>query len=128
MAGAGATAILDPSILLVPGTLERVNPAAVFEAAGCPVAFVPREEGRRGLDSLLVDAGLLVRAGLPRAAAIRALALEGAKVLGLEGEVGSVAPGRSADLLLLDGDPFEPRTRLRAVWADGMRITQGDKP
>ena len=130
IAGAGAAVILEPQVQTVPGTLDRVNPAAVFEAAGCPVAFVPREESRRGLDSLLADAALLVRSGLPRKAAVRGLALEGAKVLGLDGETGTVAPGRSADLLLLDGDPFEATTRLRGAWSAGVRVfpAPGERP
>lgn len=128
VAGAGATAILDPQVQNEPGSLNRVNPAAVFDAAGCPVAFVPRDEGRRGLASLRTDVGLLVHAGLPRKAAVRGLALEGARVLGLESDAGTVAPGRPADLLLFDGDPLEAATRLRAAWCAGRRIEGAGPP
>jgi hypothetical protein len=119
MAGAEAAAILEPEIRNAPGSLDRVNPAAVLAAAGCPVALLPTSENRRAWGALPVEAGLLVKAGLPRKEAIRSLALEGARILGVDGTAGTVAAGRSADLLLYDGDPLEGTTRLRRVWIAG---------
>jgi len=119
LAGAGASILLEPSTQNLPGSLDRVNPAAVFEAAGCPVSFCPRDESRRGLSTFRSEVGLLVRAGLPRGAAVRALSLEGARVLGIDAGSGTVAPGRPADLLLFDGDPLEAATRLRTAWSAG---------
>jgi imidazolonepropionase-like amidohydrolase len=133
-AGAGATVVLEPILAEEPGVSihvvrqPRMNPAAVFEAAGCPVAFVPREESRRGLDSLLADVGLLARCGLGRRTAVRGLALEGARALGLEAEAGTVAAGRSADLLLFDGDPLEPTSRLVAAWNAGRKVPDAAVP
>jgi imidazolonepropionase-like amidohydrolase len=48
----------------------------------------------------------LVLAGLTPAEALRAATLAPAAYFGLEGEYGSVAAGKVADLLLLDGDPL----------------------
>jgi len=125
LAAAGAAVLVEPETTTVPGTLERVNPAAVLAAAGCAVSFVPRSESRASLEAMRSDAGLLVRWGLPRRAAVRALAIEGARALGLEETAGSIAPGRSADLLLFDGDPLEPSTRLRAAWSAGRTVPLG---
>ncbi len=119
LSGAGAAVLLEPGTPNAPGSLDRVNPAAVFEAAGCPVALLPRDESRRGLAAFRAEVGLLVRAGFPRAAAVRGLSLEGARILGLESTAGTVAAGRPADLLLFDGDPLEPATRLRTAWFAG---------
>ena len=47
-----------------------------------------------------------------------------AELMGLQGEVGTLAPGKRADLVLVDGDPFDLRTlpkRIHAVYKDGVR-------
>jgi imidazolonepropionase-like amidohydrolase len=43
---------------------------------------------------------------LPVAEIIRSATLVGAKLCGLEGEVGAIVPGAYADLLIVDGDPY----------------------
>ena len=42
-----------------------------------------------------------------------------AETLGVAGEVGSIAPGRRADLVLWSGDPLEVSTVATQVWLDG---------
>ena len=59
----------------------------------------------------------LSEAGLGPAGAIRAATLTAAEALGLEGELGIVAPGAVADLVILEGDPLEDITNLRRVRA-----------
>ena len=48
---------------------------------------------------------LLVEAGLPFEQAVRIGTLNGARFLGRDRDVGSVEPGKRADLILIDGDP-----------------------
>ena len=61
--------------------------------------------------------------------AIQAATLQGARVLGLEDEIGTVRPGRRADLLVLDGDPIADLAatrRIRHLLQDGeLRIRDG---
>jgi len=45
-------------------------------------------------------------AGLPRAAVLRAATAEAARTLGLQEQIGTLQPGRLADLLVVDGDPL----------------------
>jgi imidazolonepropionase-like amidohydrolase len=58
---------------------------------------------------------LLVRAGLTTAQALRAATLEPARYLGLEDERGSIAPGKVADLVLLDADPLRDITNTTRI-------------
>ena len=69
----------------------------------------------------------LVEAGLTPMEGIVAATATAARTCGLEAEVGTVAAGMAADLLVLDGDPLEePR-----VFLDGARrwlVLQGGDP
>jgi hypothetical protein len=56
---------------------------------------------------------LLVRAGIPPAAVLELATWGAASLLGLEGERGTLQPGRTADVLVLDGDPREGLACLR---------------
>lgn len=58
---------------------------------------------------------LLVEAGFPPVRAFRIMTLNGAEVLGLEDRIGSVEPGKEADLLVIRGDPVEDRRSIRDV-------------
>ena len=56
--------------------------------------------------------------GLPREAALRSVTLDAARVLGVGDQLGSIEPGKIADLQVTDGDPLEDATHcLRVVIA-----------
>jgi imidazolonepropionase-like amidohydrolase len=56
--------------------------------------------------SVFREARLMVEAGLTPAQVLRSATVNGAKVLGMEEELGDVAAGKLADLVLLDADPL----------------------
>lgn len=58
---------------------------------------------------------LLVEAGLTPLQALRAATHDPAKLLGLAGETGSVAPGKIADLVVLDKDPLRDIRNTRQI-------------
>jgi imidazolonepropionase-like amidohydrolase len=57
----------------------------------------------------------MVLAGLPAASALRAGTLNGARALGMEGDIGSIAPGKWADLFVVRGNPLAEITVTRSV-------------
>lgn len=63
--------------------------------------------------SLLRELELLVESGLTPYDAIRAATVEPARFLNQELEFGRIAPGRRADLLLVDGNPLDDVSQLR---------------
>jgi hypothetical protein len=66
---------------------------------------------------------LLVEGGFSAAEAIQIATLNGAKFLGLEDHIGSVAPGKQADLVVLDGNPAKQISdveKVRIVFRDGI--------
>jgi imidazolonepropionase-like amidohydrolase len=46
--------------------------------------------------------------------------IDAARILGIEKEYGSIEPGKRADLVLYDGDPFEYTSHVRRVYVDGV--------
>lgn len=58
---------------------------------------------------------LMVKHGMPAAAAIKAATLNAADLLGIAKEVGSIEPGKRADLIAVAGDPLSDVTVLKHV-------------
>jgi imidazolonepropionase-like amidohydrolase len=72
--------------------------------------------------SLHDELALLVESGLTPLAALQAATLRPAEFLGRTSELGSVAPGKRADLVLLSADPLADihnTTQIQAVWLRG---------
>src|SRR5690606_23867257 len=66
---------------------------------------------------------LLVEAGFSPVEAIQIMTLNGAKVLGVDGELGSVEAGKLADLVVIRGDPVANPAEIRnvtVVFKDGV--------
>jgi imidazolonepropionase-like amidohydrolase len=69
----------------------------------------------RGQGSNAWEVVALHRAGLPPIEAIRAATSRAAELLGLQEQVGTVEPGRYADLIAVSGDPLADVTQLQRV-------------
>jgi len=120
--------VLTPEITLQPFTRRDRNLPAEFADAGAKIALVPRSDSSASARSWLTDVGNVVRFGLDREVALRAITLEPAEVLGLADRVGSIEAGKDANLILLDGDPLEPATRIRMVILDGKNVYEYEAP
>jgi imidazolonepropionase-like amidohydrolase len=90
--------------------------------AGVPIAFgTDMGVGPHGKNA--GEFALMVGAGMTPADAIKAATLNAAKLLGVADETGAIAPGRSADIIAVDGDPLTDVTeleRVRFVMAGGV--------
>ncbi len=94
---------------------------AVLEKAGVTVAF--------HTDDWITDsrlffrmAALGVRAGMSREGALKALTINGAKMLDLDGRIGSLEKGKDADFIILDGDPLSVYTKVVETWVEGRKV------
>jgi imidazolonepropionase-like amidohydrolase len=95
----------------------RYDNATRLAAAGVELA-ITGEGGLRPRD-LRFAAGVASRGGLSEAAALRAITLGAAKVLGVDDRVGSIAPGKDGDLCVLTGSPLDPTASVLATWVRG---------
>jgi imidazolonepropionase-like amidohydrolase len=64
---------------------------------------------------------------IPREVAIQWVTLNPAKVIGLDDRIGSLEPGKNADVVIWSGDPFSVYTRADLVYIDGaLRFDRSD--
>jgi imidazolonepropionase-like amidohydrolase len=86
------------------------------------VVLVPGTDAVAGF-TLHREYELWVQAGIPPARVLQHATLGAARLLGLDHEIGRVAPGFSADLALVDGDPTKDISAIRRI---AMVVKQGD--
>ncbi|WP_448501394.1 amidohydrolase family protein [Sphingomonas sp.] len=107
---------------LPPATIPKAEEAAAAAiashrraiAAGVKVAF--------GTDSGVSPHGdngqefaLMVEAGMTPARAIRAATVDAAEALGMSDSLGTIAPGRGADIIAVSGSPLDDVRRMERV-------------
>lgn len=118
----GTELILHPTMARAYGERKNLSleTAALLAAEGIPFslqsgyeAYVPKTRVVR------YEAAMATAYGLPFAEALRSVTLTPARILGLDDRLGSIEPGKDADLVLYDGDPFEHLTRVCKVFIDG---------
>jgi hypothetical protein len=119
------TVVMPPRIDLIPNSQDRVNVARMLQEKNIPVAFslsLNQSDYRSTQESPLFPVAMLVRSGLDRQLAIRALTSTPAKLMRMEKEVGSIEKGRRANLIVLDDDPFAATADIVQVLVDGKPI------
>lgn len=102
--------------------------ASILKKAGIPVAlqsgyerYVPKTR------VVLFEAAIAAANGLGPEGALATITIDAARILGLERQVGSIVPGKDADLVLFDGDPFEYTTHVVGVVLDGKVVSRGEQ-
>ncbi len=95
------------------------NPARLAEAS---VPFAFSSFGTDDPKSFLEGVLKAVEAGLPKEKALAALTVTPAAFFGLDGALGSVAPGKIANLVLAEGDLLAKDAKVRMVFADGVKV------
>ena len=68
---------------------------------------------------LPLQAGMAVRFGLPKELRIPALTRVPAQALGIWDRVGSLEPGKDADVALWTGDPCDPKSACLVTFVNG---------
>jgi imidazolonepropionase-like amidohydrolase len=99
-------------------SFRRAVAAGVRIAMGTDSAVTPHGENLREL-ALMADGGMKPEDVLV------ATTSSAAELLGLDGELGTIEPGKRADLVLVDGDPLDLGRlpdAVRAVWKDGVQV------
>ncbi len=116
--------VLDKAEMVVEvhrDSFRRAVAAGVKVAMGTDSGVTPHGENLRELE-------LMEQGGMAPAEVLRATTSVAAELMGVEGERGTIEPGKTADLVVLDGDPFVfegYRERIRAVYQAGTLVSGG---
>lgn len=73
---------------------------------------------------LVREATVAVRHGLPPLAALDAVTIQPARLLGVAERVGSLSAGKDADFVVWSSSPFDPTARAEAVYINGTRVNE----
>jgi imidazolonepropionase-like amidohydrolase len=99
---------IDWRIGITGQSLRKAYPAGVKIAFGTDAGV--SKHGRNA-----DEFELLVKYGMPPVEALKAATLNAADLLGLSSEIGTIEPGKSADIIAVAGDPLTDVTVLKTV-------------
>jgi len=103
---------------------RRAVAAGVKVAMGTDSGVTPHGQN-------LQELPLLEAAGLSPAQVLHSATRSAAQLLGMAEELGTIEPGKRADLVVLDGDPYDLATltdRIRLVYQDGVLVATPGQP
>ncbi len=109
----------------------RENIAFVDRAGACAIVH---SDDPNGIQRLNQEAAKAMAAGRRAGIAIteeyawRWLSGNAAKALGIFDQTGSLKPGKNADVVLWNGNPFSTYTRPERVWVDGALMYDANNP
>ncbi|HEX7037195.1 MAG TPA: amidohydrolase [Pseudomonadales bacterium] len=107
------------------------NVALVDRAGACAIVH---SDSARGIQRLNQEAAKSMaaarRAGIPvtEEHAIRWITGNAARALGIDDETGTIEPGKAADLVLWNGNPFSVYARPQQVYIDGYKYYDRSDP
>jgi imidazolonepropionase-like amidohydrolase len=123
VAAAGVPVLVHPTMQRVgsPETLHSsLTNAAALGRRGIHAAIVTAFEGYvPKTRTPLHEAAVAMSNGLDYNHALRAITLDAARILAIDTDYGSIEPGKVADLVLFDGDPFDYPTHVTHVIMNG---------
>jgi imidazolonepropionase-like amidohydrolase len=105
----------------------RQDTPALLRRAGATLVLIGNGSGDDevfNVRNLKYDAGVAVAYGLSWDDALRSITLTPAEVLGVANRIGSLQPGRDANIVVWSGDPFEFSTRAEHVLIRGRELAR----
>jgi imidazolonepropionase-like amidohydrolase len=99
---------------------KPINNADLLTRDRLCVAF--HTSATSGTQYLPMNAAYAVRYGMDEEEAFRAITIYPAKLLRVDDRIGSIDPGKDADLVIMSGGPFDFRSRVEKVIVNGQLV------
>ena len=129
LARKGVVVVVGPAMIVYDEDNNLVNLAKVLDDAGVEINIMTDADVVQQ-EFLRYQAATAVRYGLDPEKALAAITINPARLVGAEDRIGSLEPGKDADLVIFDGDPFDIQSSVSRVFIDGKTVyekEQGDK-
>ncbi len=97
------------------------NPGLMLKA-GVKVIIRSNETSNQNYRNLPYHAGFAVAYGMDKMEALKAITIVPAEIFGVADKLGSIEVGKTANLFVCDGDPFETKTQIKNVFIDGWQM------
>jgi imidazolonepropionase-like amidohydrolase len=98
----------------------EIYPANPSNLAKEGIAFALTTFGLNDGSTALKNIQSAIKAGLSPEQALRALTIQPAQYLGLAAQLGSLEPGKIANVILAKGEIFDEKTQIDKVFVDGI--------
>ncbi len=86
--------------------------------AGVMIAIIT-DHPYNSIEHLRLSAIIAHQEGLPEADALKAITINPARILGIDDRLGSLEPGKDADIAVLNGHPLDMDTKVERVYVSG---------
>jgi len=103
-------------------TTNRIHVPRTLAQAGVKIACYPVSDTATGHEDFLRQMANLIKTGLDKDIAKKAITLHPAQMLGLEYRLGSLEVGKDANLLILSGDPLDTATEIHRIMIEGKTV------
>jgi len=100
-------------------TRTRINVPRMLAEAEVKIALRPETDNVAGHEDFLRQIAELVRSGLKREIAKKAITIHPAEMMGIDYRLGSLEVGKDANLMVLSGDPLDVGTKIEKVMIEG---------
>jgi len=134
-ASEGVRQAISSGVAVSPGAAEKGAAVAAAASASIRAAIAAGVKVAMGTDAPVYPHGknlheleLLVEHGMTATQALHAATLSAAQLLGVDAELGTLEPGKRADLVIAEGDPLDVAglgKRVLAVYQDGILVSEG---
>ncbi|MFI4855089.1 MAG: amidohydrolase family protein [Phycisphaerales bacterium JB065] len=132
IAATGRPVVIGPDLTYrerdpMSGKLDETFLPKMFYDAGVMFAMLPNESGAFAERYPTFNAAQCVRNGIPRQTALEAITINPAKILGVDEAFGSIEVGKTANLVVLSGDPLDFNSWVEQSYIDGILAYDREK-
>ena len=123
LARRGVAVVVGPQMIAYDDEDRLVNLAGYLADKGVHVDIMTDADVVQE-SFLRYQAAIAVKYGMDPRRALEAVTIDPARTMGLEARIGSLEPGKDADLVVFDGDPFDVASKVLTVFIDGRAVYQ----